>query len=77
MFKNYLVVALRSLMRQRVFSMINVFGLALGVACCVLIMLFIEHEYAFDQFHERKNRLYRSLIVEVRPNGVCNGCVIN
>lgn len=59
MFRNYIIVALRHLSRQRVFVLINLFGLALGMAFSILIVLFIRHEKSYDQFHDNSNRIYR------------------
>ncbi|MEM1126572.1 MAG: ABC transporter permease [Bacteroidota bacterium] len=59
MIKNYLKVALRNLLQQRVYSAINVIGLAVGLAACLLIGVFIYHEYSFDRFHEKRDRIYR------------------
>ena len=72
MLKNYFKIAVRNLVGQKVYSFINVFGLALGIACCVLIMLFVEHELSFDRFHQNKDRLYRVLEVEYEPAGTRN-----
>ncbi|MGH7493153.1 MAG: ABC transporter permease [bacterium] len=69
MFKNYLKIALRNLLRQKLYSFINVCGLALGVSCCLLILLFIEHEWSFDKFHTKAGRLFRALEVEQKVNG--------
>jgi len=69
MFKNYLKIALRNLLRQKLYAFINIFGLALGVACCLLILLFVEHEWSFDKFHAKANRLYRAIIVEHKADG--------
>ena len=59
MFINYLTVALRNLLRYKGYSAINVLGLAIGVACCILIMLYVQDELSFDQHHEKKDRIYR------------------
>ncbi len=59
MFANYLKVALRTLRKRPGFSLINVGGLGLGLACCFLIVLFIQHERSFDRFHERGDRIVR------------------
>ena len=59
MLKNYLKVALRSLRKRAGYTLINVGGLALGLACCFLIVLFIQHERSFDRFHERGDRVVR------------------
>lgn len=69
MFRNYLIVALRNIMRQKLYAFINIFGLALGLACCLLMLLYIKHEWSHDQFHEHKDRIFRLVTHEVRPNG--------
>lgn len=68
MLKNYVLIALRSLYKQKIYSIINVSGLALGLACCFLIVLLVQHEMSFDQFHEKGERVYR-LIRNVANNG--------
>ena len=59
MFRNYLTVILRHLFRHRGYSAINVLGLAIGLASCILIMLYVQDELSYDQHHERKDRIYR------------------
>ncbi len=59
MLKNYLIVALRTLRRQKGYAFINIAGLAAGLACCLLILLFVQHELSYDRFHERADRIYR------------------
>jgi len=59
MFKNYLIIALRNLKKHRGFSFINIAGLAIGIACCLLILLLIREEISFDRFHENKDQVYR------------------
>ncbi|HLX92691.1 MAG TPA: ABC transporter permease [Puia sp.] len=59
MLKNYLKVALRNLWRHKAFSVINIMGLAVGVTCCVLIMVYIRSEFSYDRFHEKASRIYR------------------
>jgi len=59
MFPNYLKVALRSLLRRRGYSFINIAGLGLGLTCCLLIFQYIAHEYSFDSFHANAHNLYR------------------
>ena len=61
MFKNYLKVAMRNLLRHRVYSAINILGLAVGMACCILILLFVLDEVSYDRFHEKADRIYRVL----------------
>ncbi len=59
MFQNYFNTALRSLLRNKLFSLINVAGLSLGLACCMLIILYTKDEVSFDRFHANSDRLYR------------------
>ena len=59
MIRNYLKIALRNLMRNKFYSIINVFGLATGIACFLLIVLFVRDELAYDAFHSKKDRIYR------------------
>lgn len=59
MLRNYLKIAIRSLVRTKVYSIINVSGLSLGVACCLLLALYVQDEFGYDQHHERLNDLYR------------------
>jgi putative ABC transport system permease protein len=59
MFKNSFKIALRSIRRYKAISFINIFGLALGMACCLLVFLWVQDGYRFDRFHENKNRIYQ------------------
>lgn len=59
MYKNYLKIAFRNLLKHKGYSFINIFGLALGMASCLLILLFVNNELDFDGFHEKKANLYR------------------
>lgn len=59
MFKNYFLVALRNFKRQKVYSLINIVGLAIGMAICVLIWHFISYEKSYDNFHENGENLCR------------------
>ncbi len=58
MIKNYLFVAFRNIARYKGYSFINIAGLAIGMACCVYIFLWICQEYSYDKFHENANQLY-------------------
>jgi putative ABC transport system permease protein len=58
MFKNYLKIALRNFIRQKGYMFINVAGLAIGVACCIMIMLWVQDELSYDRFHENADDLY-------------------
>ncbi len=68
MLKNYLIVALRNLGRQKGFSIINVLGLAIGIAICILIVRYIQAELSFDGWHTKRDRIYR-VIRETRAGG--------
>jgi len=59
MLRNYLKVAIRNLFKHKAYSFINIFGLALGMASAVLIMLFVRYERSFDRFHENADRIQR------------------
>jgi putative ABC transport system permease protein len=59
MLKNYLKIAVRNLTNNKTFSFINITGLAVGIACAVLIMLWVQYELSFDKFHKNADRLYK------------------
>lgn len=59
MIKNYLLVAFRNFRKGKVFSFINIMGLAVGMTCCFLIMLFVRDELSYDKFQTKLDRLYR------------------
>jgi len=61
MIKNHLKIALRHMRRHRGYSFINIAGLALGLACFILIGLWVADELSFDRFHEKKDRIFRVL----------------
>jgi len=68
MFKNYLKVALRNILRHKGYSLINITGLAIGMAVFMLIVQFIRFEFSYDGFHDKFDRIYR-----VEQNMVHNG----
>jgi len=59
MVKNYLKVAWRNLKKNKVFSFINVFGLAIGLTCCMLISLYLYNELSYDSYHKNVKRIYQ------------------
>lgn len=59
MLRNYLKIAWRNLMKNKTFSFINVFGLAIGLTCCMLITLYIHNELSYDSYHKNISRLYQ------------------
>ena len=67
MIKNYLTIALRHLFRNKSFSIINILGLAIGMACCVMILLYVQDEINYDKFHEKGDRIYRMALDRIYP----------
>jgi putative ABC transport system permease protein len=59
MIKNYLKIAWRNLLKNKTFSLINIIGLASGLACFILITLYVVDELSYDRFNEKANRIYR------------------
>ena len=59
MIRNYFKISLRHLWRQKGFSFINITGLSLGLACCMLIFLYTKDEISFDRFHEKRDQIYQ------------------
>jgi len=73
MFKNYFKIAWRNLMRNKSYASINVTGLAIGIAACLLIFLVIQFETSFDNYHAHKDRIYRIVTVNSGPDGTHAG----
>jgi len=73
MFRNFLKLALRHMIRQRAYIVINVIGLATGLACSILIALYVIHELSFDNFNEHKNEIYRMLCLGRIGDSELNG----
>ncbi|MCU0447074.1 MAG: ABC transporter permease [Microscillaceae bacterium] len=69
MLKNYLKIAFRSLWRNRGYSLINILGLAVGIAACLLIFLVVNFESSFDRFHTKYERIYRIAKMSKYANG--------
>jgi len=70
MIRNYVTAALRSLLRQKSYSAINVVGFSIGLACCILMMLYVRDEFTFDSFHTKSDRIYRLVVSRTTPQGV-------
>lgn len=64
MFRNYLRIFIRNLKKHKGYSFINIAGLAIGMTCCVIAMLFVQDELSYDKFHEKKDQTYR-VVTEV------------
>jgi ABC-type antimicrobial peptide transport system permease subunit len=59
MIKNYFIIALRNLLKNKIYSLINIFGLTVGLAACILIALWVQDELSFDRFHKNVNNIFR------------------
>lgn len=68
MFKNYLTTAWRSIRKDKIFSVINIAGLAIGLAATMLIILYVKHENSFDLFHKNADRMF-SMGIRMGDNG--------
>ena len=69
MIRNYLIIALRNILRQKGYTLINVSGLAIGIISCLLILFYIFDEVSYDRFHIKSDRVHRLLIDYTSPNG--------
>jgi putative ABC transport system permease protein len=58
MFRNYLKISWRNLVKNKVYSFINITGLAIGLAVCMLIVIYVGHEYSYDKFHANAERIF-------------------
>jgi putative ABC transport system permease protein len=59
MFKHYIATALRNQVNNKLFSIINVLGLAIGIAISILILNYVSFEFSFDKMHSKRDRIYR------------------
>lgn len=69
MFKNYLKIAFRNILRQKGYSFINIFGLAVGIAACLLISLWVQDELNFDKFHKNNENIFQMVQTQYYPSG--------
>ena len=72
MVKNYFIIAIRNLFRQKGYSILNISGLAIGLAAFILIVIYVVNELSYDKFHEKADRIYRVCV-----NGMVAGDVLN
>src|SRR5678816_1651351 len=70
MLRNYFKTAWRNLVRNKTFSLINIMGLALGLTCSLLIMLWLKNEYKVDAFHKNGSQLYSVFERQYRDSNV-------
>ena len=76
MFKNYLKVALRSLLKRKVFTAINILGLATGMTVCLMIILFVRSELGYDSFEPNGDRIYRVVLERKYPDRSASYAII-
>jgi len=72
MFANYLKVALRNIKKYKAYSFINIVGLAVGMTCCILILLYVRAELSFDKYHDNHKQIYRVTRQWFNEDGVVN-----
>ncbi|MEM9983740.1 MAG: ABC transporter permease, partial [Bacteroidota bacterium] len=61
MFRNYLKTAFRNLIKQKFYAIINILGLSVGIACCLLITFWVIDELSYDKFHQKSDQIYRTI----------------
>src|SRR5262245_51043187 len=59
MIRNFFLVAYRNLVKSKLYSFINIAGLSVGIAACLLIFLYVQYELSYDKFHKKADRIYR------------------
>lgn len=69
MFKNYFTIALRNLLRNKIYAFINIAGLSIGLACAMLIILYVKDEVSYDRFHANVDNIYRIVTQSIDKNG--------
>ena len=72
MIRNYLVITLRNVLKYKSYSFTNILGLSIGIACCLLILLYIQDEMSYDKYHENADRIYRVTREFLNPDGTTN-----
>src|SRR3954468_16108560 len=70
MIKNYFRIALRNIIRHKGYSIINITGLAIGIAACLLLFLVIRYEMSYDKFQPRYADIYRVVTQDKYPEGI-------
>src|SRR5579859_2318381 len=76
MFRNYWKVAVRSLLKRKGFTLINILGLATGMAVCLLILLFVRHELSYDRWEANGDRVYRVVLERKYPGRLSSYAII-
>ena len=76
MIKNYFKIALRNLVKRKGYSFINIFGLATGMAVCLLIVLYVQSELSYDEHHEKADDIYRVALHRTYPGRTTSYSII-
>ena len=76
MYLNYFRIAFRNLLKQKIYSGINIFGLALGFSCVIFIMMHVFDEYSYDDFHEKADRIFKVVLERKYPDHITNYAII-
>lgn len=69
MLKNHLKVAFRSILRNKIYSLISILGLSIGLACAILVLIFMRSELSYDRFHKNADNIYRLTTIFHKPDG--------
>ncbi|HMG93185.1 MAG TPA: ABC transporter permease, partial [Chryseolinea sp.] len=72
MIRNFFTLAIRNLLKRKVYSFINIFGLAIGVAVCLVILKYVDFELSYDTFHLKRDHIFRTITAHYR-NGESRG----
>ena len=76
MLKNYFKITVRSLLNNKIYTFINILGLSVGIACCILIMIHVMDELSYDEFHNNSENIYRVALERVYPDHESSYAVI-
>ncbi len=76
MLQNYLKIALRSILKNKIYSIINIVGLAIGLACFILLSLHVSHEFSYDNFHQKGDDLYKVVLKRSYPDHITNYAIV-
>ena len=76
MWENYLKTAFRNLWRKKVYTFINILGLSIGIACCLLILMHIRDDFSYDKYHTKANQVYRMALERIYPDHVSKYAII-
>ena len=71
--RNYFITALRNLKRNKVYTFLNIFGLALGIGCALVVYKVISYEFSYDTQHENYDNIYRVVTHNIYPDEVDKG----